>query len=152
MLPFVFQSFRYAVLKRSNGTLLYVLTGVAVIIIFFASSSTKLPNYTVPSYPLISLLLGHYISNIQVKWYDGIGNKIGYYFYAFIMLIFPVGLYLGLNGDPNIAHLSYLGLYFIPLSLLGVYLFYQSLKGKSVISAIQVSMVVWTAITLLFFI
>ena len=79
------------------------------------------------------------------------GNKIGYYFYAILMLIFPAGLYLGLKGDPNLAHLSYLGLYFIPLSFLGAYLFYQGIKGKSVILAMQASMVVWTTTTLLFF-
>ena len=151
MLPVVFQSFKWAILKRSNDALFYVFTGASVIIAFFASSSTKLPNYTTPSYPLISLLLGYYISNIKVSWYKGIGNKIGYYFYAILMLIFPAGLYLGLKGDPNLAHLSYLGLYFIPLSFLGAYLFYQGIKGKSVILAMQASMVVWTTTTLLFF-
>ncbi len=151
MLPFVFQSFKHAVINRSNDALLYVLTGASVIIIFFASSSTKLPNYTVPSYPLISLLLGFYIANIKVDWYKSVGNRIGYYFYAFLMLVFPAGLYFGLQGDPNIAHLNYLGFYFIPLSILGAYLFYQGMNGKSALSAIQASMIAWTATILLFF-
>ena len=150
-LPYVFQSFAYAFRNKEQDTLLYVMVGALVIIIFFASSSTKLPNYTVPSYPLISLLLGAYIANIKADWYRNKWNLIGYYFYALLMLIFPLGLYLALAADPNLVHLKSLGFYFIPLSFLGLYLFYQGLKGRSILAAIQASIIAWVSIILLFF-
>ncbi len=52
---------------RNNPLLLLSLTASAVIIGFFCFSATKLPNYTVPSYPFIAILLAYFISEHILK-------------------------------------------------------------------------------------
>lgn len=151
-LAFVFQSYKKAFKERNqNEPLFYSLIAALVVVIFFASSSTKLPNYTTPSYPLSALLIGYYIANIKDEWFNSLGNRIGYYFFSILMLILPFGLYFGLQGDENFGEFYGLGLYFIPLFLLGIYMLYIGTKRKGLITAIHGIIVSWTVIILMFF-
>ncbi|GHE73477.1 ArnT family glycosyltransferase [Roseivirga thermotolerans] len=118
--PFVFQSVKHAIKQRKEEPLLYVLIATLVVVVFFASSSTKLPNYTVPAYPALAVILGVYLSRIDEQWLKNTWNKVGHLMYTIVLLAFPVGIYVGLQADDSLGHLSYLAWYFIPLSLLGV--------------------------------
>lgn len=131
VLPFVFQAVKSAAVQwKQNDVLLYLLTGTGVIVIFFAISSTKLPNYTVPAYPLLAALTGIYLSTMRVSWLRNRANKIGLIAYAVFMIVFPAGLYFGIDADPSLTHLSYLALYFLPLTIMGFWLLYLVVKSN----------------------
>lgn len=152
-LPFVFQSLKNAWFKsKEHPAAKFLLIVVSVILIFFAVSSTKLPNYTVPSYPFLAILVGLALDRFVKSpgWFIKTGNRMGYIAYSIFMVLFPVGIYFGLNADPSLDHLSYLALYFIPLSIMGVLLL-MNLKKRSVAQAVQYLAGGWLITIVLFF-
>lgn len=150
-LPFVFQSLKFAIKNRKLEGLLYCLIAVGVIVVFFASSSTKLPNYTVPSYPLLAVLLGYYLSQVGTPWLKNRWNQLGLLLYSLLLIGFPVGIYFGLKADPALSHLSYLGYYFILLSAVGLFNLYQGLIKRKLQGIIFWNIGGWITMTLLFF-
>lgn len=150
-LPFIFQSVKHAVkARKKNDALLYCLTAAGVIIGFFAISSTKLPNYTVPSYPMLAVILGYYLSQIENNWLNKKGNVIGLGFYLILLIGFPFGIYFGLKADPAIAELSSLAYFFIVLMVAGLaaVLFVIRKRIQNVLVAIMAG---WTITSVLFF-
>ncbi|WP_154859489.1 ArnT family glycosyltransferase [Cyclobacterium xiamenense] len=51
-----------SLLKPANDLLLFSACAAVVIVLFFSVSATKLPNYTVPAYPFIAILVGFLIN------------------------------------------------------------------------------------------
>jgi len=129
----------------------YLLTATSVILIFFSLASTKLPNYTTPAYPLLALLIGHFISNLSDQFFQKKSNYILYLLYALIMIALPIGIYLGLQADPSIAHLKKLWVYFVPAGLMGVYWLYVGIRRQGIRQAIHANMAVWLVTILMFF-
>jgi len=128
-LPFVFQSVKRAWLDRKgDDAVLYLLSGIIVIIGFFAVSSTKLPNYTTPVYPLMAVIIGLYVSKIDSSWFSNKWNRLGLWIYSVLLIGFPVGIYFGVAADQSLSHLTYLAWYFLPLTATGLYLVYQLIK------------------------
>ncbi len=150
-LPFVFQSLKHTYKNRKEDSLLYCGLAVLVIVVFFASSSTKLPNYTVPSYPLLAVLVGVYISQVKANWFDSLGNRIGLILYAILLIGFPVGIYFGIEGDKTIFELTELSYYFVILSLAGLAILYQGLIKKNIEAVLRTNVAAWLVVILLFF-
>lgn len=150
-LPFVFQSVKHAIYNRKSEPLLYCLIATLVVVIFFASSSTKLPNYTVPSYPVLAVLLGVYLAQINPLWLKNSWNRFGFIAYSVLLTGFPVGIYFGLKADPSLDHLTHLAYYFIPLSLAGLYQLYAGIKGKDLAGTFKLNVAAWITTILLFF-
>ncbi len=129
MLPFsifVIQAFKESFKKRNQEIFLFLLLIVIVYTGFFAISKTKLPNYTVPVYPSLGILLGYYIASIREKipksvYWSGI-------FYIFLTILIVIGLYIGIKGEKEISDLSYLAYFFFILTIGG--LFYLFLIKK----------------------
>ncbi len=150
--PFIIQSIKSAwVERRENANLNYLISGVIIIVGFFAISSTKLPNYTTPAYPLLALILGYYLAKIDDSWFHNKWNRIGMWAYSVLLIVFPIGIYFGISGDRSLSHLTHLALYFIPLSLVGVYLVYQLLKARDMNRLIFVNVGGWIITIILFF-
>ncbi len=111
---FLVQSFRRAIKDKGNDWILFSLIASSVIIGFFAISSTKLPNYTVPSYPFLAILLGNYLTNTDfsqknLKPFFAIMTGFG------ILLV--AGLYVGLNFDPILKNIRTQTLLFLTLPI-----------------------------------
>lgn len=69
MIPFsallFFRARKFGVLfKPENDFLLFAAVAAGVIVSFFALSGTKLPNYTVPAYPFLAILMGFMIHRL----------------------------------------------------------------------------------------
>ena len=77
VLPFVFQAVKKTIKNPAKEAQLWLIVGISVIVIFFAFSSTKLPNYTTPSYPLIAIITGIYLSQVKDQWLSISWNKLG---------------------------------------------------------------------------
>ena len=150
-LPFVFQSIKQAVKQRKQAdALLYCLTAAGVIIGFFAISSTKLPNYTVPSYPVLAVILGHYLAKIGDEWLNNPWNKAGLVAYLVFLILFPFGIRLGLGADKDLREIVHLSHYFWPVFATGlVGLVYVA--RKSLRKVILLIMGGWAITIVLFF-
>lgn len=149
--PFVVQSILNALKQRKNPAILYILICAFTIIGFFAVSSTKLPNYTVPAYPLIAILIGAYLAKIDENWLASKGNRIGLIIYSVILIGFPVGIYFGIKQDRTISDLTYLFWYFLPFSVVGLLFLWSMIKKKLSIILIA-NFSVWIIFSTLFFI
>ncbi len=150
--PFVFQSLKSAwATRKENSAVLFLLSAIIIIVGFFAISSTKLPNYTTPAYPLLAVLLGVYLSKIKVSWFDNKWNRLGLWAYAILLVGFPIGIYFGIQADKSLNHLTELAWYFVPLSATGIYLIYQLVKARDLDRLIFMSTASWLVTTILFF-
>ncbi|MFY0591986.1 ArnT family glycosyltransferase [Roseivirga sp.] len=150
-LPFVFQSLKHTWKNRSNDALLYCGIAFAFIVIFFASSSTKLPNYTVPAYPVLAVLVGVYIHQLTNKWFDSLGNRIGLISYCIFLIGFPVGIYFGIAQDKTIFGLTDLSYYFTLLSLAGILMLYFAFVKRDIHTVLRVNVSAWIVMIILFF-
>ncbi len=118
MLPFsVFlpQAIAHAWKNPQKRFLLLQLISAITIAVFFSLSRTKLPNYPLPAYPAIAILLGAYLaqlSNLQKR-----GNRFSFFIYVIISLLLPIGVYFGIKGDRVISELGELSWLMAPISL-----------------------------------
>ena len=118
MLPFsifLIQAVRTSWLERKESDFLFFsLCVAATLILFFSFSSTQLPNYTVPSYPFLAILLGYYLC----KGMSYRSNTWSLWVYLGLMFLIPIAAYIGLAYDPAMAPYRLrvaLGLFLLPI-------------------------------------
>jgi 4-amino-4-deoxy-L-arabinose transferase-like glycosyltransferase len=96
---------------RAQPFLLLCLIAAITIIGFFTLSTTKLPNYTVPAYPFLAVLLGYYLSKVKRL-------SLGYFVVIVLIGMFlPIAVYFGLSIDPSTNSQVWVAALFIPLAL-----------------------------------
>jgi hypothetical protein len=123
LLPFslIFvQAFRQTWKERGNLFLLFCLIAGSTIILFFSVSQTKLPNYTVPAYPFLAILLANYLGNIQKT-----KSLHPVYIALFIVaLALPIGCYFLVKSEPSLASIrpKIWWLLVVPAGVLDAYL------------------------------
>ncbi len=122
---FLVQAYRNAIKDRRDHFVLFSLIAASVIILFFSFSRTKLPNYTVPCYPFLAILLGSYFSKISE-----LKTKIkpSYISILVIGICLVPALIVGLQFDPLLKDITLVGWYFLPASIgiiIGFYFFIQ---------------------------
>jgi 4-amino-4-deoxy-L-arabinose transferase-like glycosyltransferase len=149
---FFVQAYRYGWINRKKDPLLLYAGIISLtFIFFFAFSKTKLPNYTVPAYPFIALLIGRYLDVLQDN-YQKFKKSIfiSLWIYCCIALVIPIGLYIGLKLDPVLEHLRNQSFYFylIPAGAISALIFAYYSRFKEIILSLSLS---WIIITLLFF-
>ena len=149
---FVVQGFRLGWKnRRTEDLLLYSGLISLTIITFFAFSSTKLPNYTVPVYPFVALLIGRYLAILQDDFQKyRKSTSASLWTYLFIAMALPVGLYFGISFDPVLAMQKNLSWYFLIIpagALTALFFFYRSVY-KGMVLSLSVS---WIVTILLFF-
>lgn len=117
-------------------------------VVFYSLSGTKLPNYPMPCYSFVAILLGHFITL-------GLQNKVAVKFYPFIILLIinialPIGLFFGIRGEPELAGYEEHALFLLVLVAavaLSLYFFRKKGLGK----ALAVLMLCYTLFNFLFF-
>lgn len=105
LLPFSFfipQSFSNAWKKRKQDDFLLfsmVISGVTTI--FFSLASTKLPNYPMPCYPFIAVLIGNFLNTCYNDFSNRKYKSVGYSFYALLLVssILPIAAFIGLGFE-----------------------------------------------------
>lgn len=146
-LPFLLQAVK-STWKQGNDAAMFALLCALVIVIFFSFSSTKLPNYTTPAYPLMAVVLGIYLGRLPFDWLSNKWNQLGFGLYGLWLIAFPVGIYLGLKADAGLSHLSFLAYYFIPIGLLGLLWW---IKRKQIQTLLHTNIAIWIVTSFLFF-
>lgn len=120
LLPFSFffpQALAMAFRDRQNALLLVCLITTAVFVLFFTISRTKLPNYPMPGYPFIAVLLGYYLDRLDLGMASLRHFKISLYVAAMLLVLLPLAIYLMLKGDGDLQEVTFLWVWFLPLAV-----------------------------------
>lgn len=128
LLPFSLflpQAIRSVISRRdANPFGVFCLTVAGVVAAFFMCSGTKLPNYTVPAYPFLAVLLGRQLRQLTQMRYQSRATRISFVLLNALMVLLPAGIVLTLYLDSHLKHLAWVGSLFLPLPagmLLAVY-------------------------------
>ncbi|AWW30587.1 glycosyltransferase family 39 protein [Echinicola strongylocentroti] len=117
MLPFAFfllQGIWHTLKFRTNRVTTFSLISATTIIVFFMLAGTKLPNYTVPAYPFLAIIIGNYLNDMTIKkqWKPLLVPAV---LIAMLLIALPFGIYFGLSADRSLTvSWSMLWLFFIP--------------------------------------
>ncbi|MEM9991387.1 MAG: hypothetical protein AAF738_06450 [Bacteroidota bacterium] len=116
---FLPQSLHWSWKLRQQPFLKLCLIAASVIVGFFTLSSTKLPNYTVPAYPFLSVVLGYFLytciqetsffQRYRLNWSLSLG--------LFISFILLIGGYFALQDYPLTKNIAAATWVFLPLVL-----------------------------------
>jgi 4-amino-4-deoxy-L-arabinose transferase-like glycosyltransferase len=145
MLPasiFIGESFKKFKTRFSDSFLKLAFCVVAIFIVFYSISSTKLPNYAMPCYPFVAILLGHFINKAwSVRTPSEEENKACLYPFIILLIIniaLPVAAYLGIKKEVNTTGMETLAGFLLILTAAAIIAFYFMLKKdfrKAVISS-----------------
>lgn len=127
MFPFsiyFIRAWKYFKERKEPGLILFSVVASIIIILFFTLSKTKLPNYTVISYPFLAIFLANSLHGAPfvIK-----RDKILLTALLVILILLFIGGYIAMGYDPVLSGRRYLliGLAVLPL---GVWLTIRSLK------------------------
>ncbi|MCA0383526.1 MAG: glycosyltransferase family 39 protein [Bacteroidetes bacterium] len=118
--------------KPMSDLVLFSLLVSLVYILFFTISSTKLPNYPMPCYPFVAVLLGYLLTEIlhgNATW-----KKYTWWVLGIIGLALPIGGFVALGMEPETAPYRWwaLGLLVLPVGILLAALRPQSKPGNAI--------------------
>lgn len=118
LLPFgiwLISALRFALRRsRENDFLKFCFSVAFVVVVFFSFSETKLPNYPMPAFAFLGVILADYMRHLQL---DNRKNpfKWGLVVLAVIGALLMVGAYFALSAHPALSETSYLAVCLIPL-------------------------------------
>ncbi|WP_297887350.1 glycosyltransferase family 39 protein [Sulfurihydrogenibium sp.] len=144
MLPFsVFlpQMTKEVFKSRFNPSILLLAIFVFIYTLFFSISKTKLPNYTVPVYPALSILLAFTLEKLKnFKYFYSL------IFYLVLTSSIPFFLYFSLKGDKNLYLIADYSWFFFILTFGAVssIIFYKEISkviGSLFVSSVLMSLV-----------
>ena len=98
---------------------------VAIFIVFYSISSTKLPNYAMPCYPFVAILLGHFINK---AWEENKARRYPFIILLIINIALPVAAYLGIKKEVNTTGMENLAGFLLILTAAAIIAFYFILK------------------------
>ncbi|MDO3694406.1 glycosyltransferase family 39 protein [Wenyingzhuangia sp. chi5] len=137
MLPFslwIFRALFYAIKQKTNNKFVFFSAILVIVFVsFFAISATKLPNYTMPCYPFIAILLAWFFQQALEK-----GDvKYSFIEWAFLILIafaLPVAGYIGLSLESALESKKWIALLLIFIPIGVVVAFYYFIKKNFILS------------------
>lgn len=107
----VFKGFKN---RFSDPFLKLALCVVAAFIVFYSISSTKLPNYAMPCYPFVAILIAHFINK---AWNENKAPLYPFIILSVINIALPVAGYWGLRNEVNTKGLENLALLLLLLTI-----------------------------------
>lgn len=133
---FIIQAFYFAFKQRNcDSYILFALCVCLVVIGVFTVSGTKLPNYTMPCYPMLASLIGAYLIDFFKKRSPRrrMFIQISFIVLLIISFLLPVGAFVALSGEPSLQHLSKLSflLVILPVGITFSYLFFKEDNYKN---------------------
>lgn len=137
MFPFsiwMFRAVHRAVKKRKDNVFVFYAALVTMVFIsFFAISATKLPNYTMPCYPFIAVLLGWWLRQFYKKMSTIKLKYIEWGFLITISIALPIAGYIGFLNEPQLLHKAWLSslLMIVPVGVITAFVFFVKTKLKN---------------------
>lgn len=127
----------YNLLKSKDKTSIAVFSAMVgvVTLIFFSVASTKLPNYTMPCYPFLSLVIAVYLDKVHqnISYYKRT-MQIGLIVLLVISLLLPLGGFIALSLERELLVYRWYALLLciLPIgSILALYFFKKNQIKKS---------------------
>ena len=133
---FIVQAAKKAWKNRKDDFTLFNLIAGITIVAFFSVSRTKLPNYTVPSYPFLAILLAQYLQGIHSK---KLKLKVGMIILLSVGILLIPGLLVALNFDSALTDVKYIVWYFLPFPMIMIAAFYFYRKKNEETSLLLVA-------------
>lgn len=115
--------------RKENDFLLFSFLAASITILFFSISSTKLPNYPMPSYPFVAVLLAHYLNKIYLNGEKRNPVSWSLIFLLIIGISLPIGGWVGLSVEKQLVSVRYVSLVLILTTLAGILGFYSYQKN-----------------------
>lgn len=139
---FVVQGFIQGWKKRyTHDFLLFSFLISIVIIGFFSISLTKLPNYPMPAYPFLAVLISYYLVGIIEKKFALKAYKISLWIWLAVSFLLPIGGYVALvYAEPHLYSVRYLSILLAILPVGAVCAFYYLKRNKILESVIVLGM------------
>lgn len=109
--------------KADNFILFCFITAV-VFIVFFSISGTKLPNYTMPSYPLMAVLIAYYLKDFVAKKQRQKSVKTGLLALIVLSILLPIAGYIGLTLEKQLISIRWVS-FCILIITVGAFLAYR---------------------------
>ncbi|MGY6650438.1 ArnT family glycosyltransferase [Wenyingzhuangia sp. IMCC45574] len=157
MFPFSFWLFRALFQslkqKKENAFIFYGGLAVFIFISFFAISSTKLPNYTMPCYPFIAVLLGWYFKEkLMPKVQQGAFKlkSVEWMFLLVISIALPIAGYIGVSLEKQLGNKGWVGflIAFVPV---GVVIAYRKFLKQKVKESFKILVITFTLLSIVLF-
>jgi len=150
MLPasiFIGELFKKFKPRFSDQFLKLGLSVIAIFIVFYSISSTKLPNYAMPCYPFVAILLGHFINQ---AWEEKKAPLYPFILLLIINLALPIAAYFGIKKEVNTSGMEILAAFLLLLTIAAILAVYFILKKNFRKAAIS-SFILYTMFHLLMF-
>ncbi|MDC6367091.1 MULTISPECIES: ArnT family glycosyltransferase [Flavobacteriaceae] len=135
---FVFQGFGSAwKARKENDFVLFSFLVAAITILFFSISSTKLPNYPMPCYPFVAILIAFYFNKVaegQMKSKTALWSLI---VLLVVSTVLPIGGYIALSFEKQFLEVRMVS-FFLSITtiagFLGLYFFQKKHLKKAFLS------------------
>lgn len=130
---FIIQGFYGAwKVRKENDFVLFSLIVSAVTMLFFSISSTKLPNYPMPSYPFVAILIGFYLYKVLLAEKKNKYISASLIFLMIVGVVLPVGGWIGLTVEKQLQSFRPLSLLLLLATLSAIigFYFYQKERFK----------------------
>ncbi len=123
--------------RKHNDLILFAFIISTITVVFFSVASTKLPNYPMPCYPFVAILLGSYLSGVYGENSKKRGLTVSLWVLLVIALLLPIGGYIALSLENRFKDLKWLTLLLtlLPISaIMGLYFFRNGQFKRSFLS------------------
>ncbi|HET9745682.1 MAG TPA: glycosyltransferase family 39 protein [Chitinophagaceae bacterium] len=148
------ESFRKFKTNFSDSFLKLALCVVGIFIVFYSISSTKLPNYAMPCYPFLAIILGNYINKAwSARTPSEEADKSRIYPFIILLIIntaLPIVAYLGIKNEVNTKGMENVAAFLLILTLAAIIAFYYVSK-KNFRKAAGFAFVLYSIFHILFF-
>ena len=118
---FIGESFKKFRTRFKDPFLKLALSTVGTFVVFYSISSTKLPNYAMPCYAFVAILLGSFINK---AWEE---NKARLYPFIILLVIniaLPIAAYLGIKKEVNTTGMENIAAFLLILTIAAIIAFY----------------------------
>ena len=122
---FIGESFKKFRTHFSKSFLKLALSVVGIFVVFYSISSTKLPNYAMPCYPFLAIILGNFINK---AWEE---NKARLYPFIILLVIniaLPITAYQGIKNEVNTKGMEDIAAFLLILTIAAITSLYFILK------------------------
>ncbi len=145
---FIGESFKNFSYLFKDSFLQLALCVTLLYIIFYSISGTKLPNYPMPCYPFVAIILGYFIHSAINK-----ESKVALYPFIILLVItiaLPIGLYFGIKNEVELQGFELHSLFMVILTV-GAIVSLLLFRRKGFRTAVLSLMITYSIFNLVFF-
>lgn len=136
--------------RKQNDFQLFAAVVSLVTVTFFSVASTKLPNYPMPCYPFIAIILARLLREVGTNKPPFKSLKYSVIFLIFVSILLPIGGYMALSQEKTLYEVRWVALLLSVLTIVSlfVWLYFKKAAYKKMIVSIALG---WGFMGLLLF-